>query len=79
MVDYSQSIMSIVEKHLSPTPQYASGQKQFGRIGLEQDAETDRIISEVREHACDEIKKEYAGGLMRKAAFVRKTHKRRKG
>ena len=79
MIDYSKSIMEIVEKHLSPTPKYASGQKHFGSIGLMEDGETERTMGEVKEAVCDTVKKEYAGGLMRKAAYIRKTRKRRKG
>ena len=79
MIDYSKSIMDIVEKHLSPTPKYASGQKQFGSIGLSCDAETERAMGEVSDSVCGVIKKEYAGGLMRKSGYIRKPKKRRKG
>ena len=79
MIDYSKSIMEIVEKHLSPTPRYAGGKKQFGSIGIYEDAETARTMGEVKGAVCDTVKKEYAGGLMRKAGYIKKTHKRRKG
>jgi hypothetical protein len=79
MIDYSKSIMETVEKHLSPTPRYSGGKKQFGSIGICEDAETSRTMGEVKEAVCDTVKKEYAGGLMRKAGYIRKTRKRRKG
>lgn len=71
VIDYSQSIMSIVEKHLSPTPKYVDGRRCFGAGELVCDGETERVIGEVKGGACAAIReapKEFAGGLRRKAA-----------
>lgn len=78
-VDYSKSIMEILEKHLSPTPTYVDKRKTFGNVGAAEDGETDRVIGEV----CDEVRgavaaelpKPFAGGVRRKAGF-RATTKR---
>ena len=70
-IDYSQSIMSIVEKHLSPTPKYVDGRRCFGAGELVCDGETERVMGEVKDGACEAISeapKEFAGGLRRKAA-----------
>lgn len=71
-IDYSQSIMSIVEKHLSPTPKYVDGRKHFGAGELVCDGETERVMGEIKDGACAEISgapNEFAGGLRRKAAY----------
>lgn len=78
-IDYSKSIMEIVEKHLSPTPTYLEKRKCFGAVGLVCDGETERAMDEVKDSVCGVIKNEYAGGLMRKAGYIKRTRKRRKG
>lgn len=70
-IDYSKSIMSIVEKHLSPTPQYVEGRKRFGSGELICDGETEMVMGAVKGNVCEAISeapKEFAGGLRRKAA-----------
>lgn len=83
MIDYSKSIMEIVEKHLSPTPTYTEKRKCFGAVGLMEDAETSATVGAVKAAACDAISssevKPFAGGLMRKAEYIKRTRKRRKG
>ena len=78
-IDYSKSIMEIVEKHLSPTPTYVDKRKTFGNVGMAEDGETEQVIGEVRGEVCGalavEPPKPFAGGTRRKAGF-RATTKR---
>ena len=78
-IDYSKSIMEIVEKHLSPTPTYVDKRQTFGRVGMSEDGETERVVGKVCGEVCKaiaaELPKPFAGGIQRKAGF-RATTKR---
>lgn len=81
-IDYSKSIMEIVEKHLSPTPTYLEKRKCFGTVGLMEDAETSATVGAVKAAACEAIAssevKPFAGGLMRKTRNSKRTTGKKK-
>ena len=71
-MDYAgKSIMDIVEEHLSPVSVTAGGKKRFGAAEIFDDGEG-RVIDAVTGSA------EYAGGLRRKASFIRRKSQGRK-